>query len=438
MLKKLQNRFTLITMAVLCGVFALVLGSVMTVAINASQRQSDRTLEQLARNIISPDPPQIQVEPPEEAPAGAAEDQAAGEEPAPGADTADFSIAPGPFRGMELEEIATMLARSFSARVAPGYQIYDLQNNMEAAVSEEEAFALIRQAAESGKKTGEIENMKYLIENTDDGMVVVFMDRSMENHVISTFFSILLFVIGCALVGLYFIVRKLAGIAIRPVGEAFERQRRFISDASHELKTPIAIISSNADVLEADLPGNKWLNNIKDQSQRMDNLVRELLTLAKTDEMQDDITLAEFDLSAAVLGAVLPFESVAFEQGKEFYVDIQENLRYTGNEEGIRQVVSILADNAIKHAEANGVIKITLHEKNNKKRLEVYNTGMGISEGEQEKIFERFYRSDTSRSRHTGGYGLGLSIAQSTVQLHKGKISVDSEPGQWVRFTVLL
>lgn len=427
MLKKLQKRFTLITMAVLCGVFALVLGAVMTVNISSSQRQADRTLELLAREALGPDmPQQVQVVPEAGGPAIVAENQGG-------------AFITGPGFGAAFDEISIRLARSFSARVDDAGRVYDLQNNMDAAVSDEEAYGYIEQAVASGKQTGAISNMRYLVQDTaTGGSVVVFMDMTMENRILSTFFFVLLVIIVCALVGLYFIVRKLAGIAIRPVGEAMGRQRRFVSDASHELKTPISIISSNADVLEADIPDNKWLENIKDQSQRMDALVRELLALARTDEMQDDIIFSEFDLSAAVLGAVLPFESVAFEQEKRFTTEIQENLRYKGNEENIRRVVSILTDNAIKYSDANGEIKITLREKNGKKRMEVTNTGVGIGAEEREKVFERFYRSDASRSRHTGGYGLGLSIAQSIVQHHRGKISVDSVPGQWVRFTVVL
>ena len=167
-------------------------------------------------------------------------------------------------------------------------------------------------------------------------------------------------------------------------------------------------------------------------------LVHDLLDLTRTDENPDRSIFAVFDLSQAVLGTTLEFESRAFEEGRELQYDIQEGVFYRGNEGKIRQLTAILIDNAVKHSEDHGIIDIMLKKSGQKITLSVRNTGVGITEEEREKVFERFYRSDASRSRETGGYGLGLAIAKSITDLHKGKISIQGEEGKHITFSVQL
>ena len=170
----------------------------------------------------------------------------------------------------------------------------------------------------------------------------------------------------------------------------------------------------------------------------MSSLVYDLLDLAKMDETKEQLVFSEFDLSNVVLSKSLEFECTAFESGKTFEQNITENIRYKGNEDSIRHLVSILIDNAIKHSDENGIVRVALTKSGNKNIFQVYNTGNGIKNSEKDKIFNRFYRSDESRSKVTGGYGLGLSIAKSIVDAHKGTISVDGEENKWISFTVVL
>jgi len=225
---------------------------------------------------------------------------------------------------------------------------------------------------------------------------------------------------------------------IKPVKDTFEKQKQFISDASHELKTPISVISANADVLENEIGHNKWLSYIKSESTRMNKLVNHLLTLARLDDAKHTYHFTEFNLGKTVLNVALPFESTAFEANIDFSLSIDDRIQYNGQKEEIMQLTAILIDNAIKHTDAGGTVKVTLKQLSGKRFLEVYNPGQGIARKEKSKIFERFYRSDEARSRSLESYGLGLSIAKSIVRNHKGKIEVQSLEGEWAKFTVTL
>lgn len=224
----------------------------------------------------------------------------------------------------------------------------------------------------------------------------------------------------------------------KPVQLAFDRQKQFIADASHELKTPLTIITTNAEVLENTLPDNKWLNYILEQSSRMKLLINSLLDLARLDSGTEKNAFQSFDLSKAVRKTALSFESLAYEYEKKYSWNITDGLSLYGNEENIKQLVTILLDNAFKYSDAKGVITISLTRSAEKKQLLVHNTGNGIEMKDQKHIFERFYRIDSSRSRQSGGCGLGLSIAESIVKKHKGQISVKSDGKNYTDFCILL
>jgi signal transduction histidine kinase len=232
----------------------------------------------------------------------------------------------------------------------------------------------------------------------------------------------------------YFLSKK----SIQPVKVAFEKQKQFISDASHELKTPLTIISANADILADEVGKNKWLEYIKSQTDRMNVLVNELLNLTRLENNTANIVFCEFDLSKAIENTALPFECQAFDSKKTFDIDIQEGLSISGSEVHVKQMAAIFIDNALKYSNDGGTVRITLKSQGDKKILSVFNTGAGIKEGEENKIFERFYRSDDSRARTTGGYGLGLAIAKSIIDKHKFKLTIDNVPGESICFNVTM
>ena len=313
-----------------------------------------------------------------------------------------------------------------------------ITTNMSDTYSADDIYYIADILRQSGVNKGIYHSLMY--EVVDDGLytVVIVIDVSADLALMQSVFRISVITVICSLVFVFIFSYYLSKWAIQPVKTAFENQRRFISDASHELKTPLTVISANADVLESEIGENKWLENIKSQSEVMSSLVYDLLDLAKMDETKEQLIFSEFDLSNVVLSKSLEFECTAFESGKTFEQNITENIRYKGNEDSIRHLVSILIDNAIKHSDENGIVRVALTKAGNKNIFQVYNTGNGIKNSEKDKIFNRFYRSDESRSKVTGGYGLGLSIAKSIVDAHKGTISVDGEENKWISFTVVL
>ena len=228
---------------------------------------------------------------------------------------------------------------------------------------------------------------------------------------------------------------KLSAWAIMTIKKEFEKQKLFLSDAGHELKTPISVISANVDVLMTSLPENKWLQYIRSETERMADLVKKLLYLAKNDSMENKPSMDFFDLCAAVTEVTLPFESVVYEQGKTLEMDLPEQAFVYGDKSSIKQVAVIFLDNALKNSEKDGRIKVSISMQKSRMQLKVFNTGHGIKAGDLDKIFNRFYRSDTSRNRNTGGMGLGLAIAHSIAGIHHGRVYACSEYGKWAEFT---
>ncbi len=313
-----------------------------------------------------------------------------------------------------------------------------ITTNMSDTFTANEIYDLAQKINRTNEPKDIYNNLMYEI--TNDGLytVIVIVDVSADLSLMNNLIKISLTIAFCSLVFVYIFSYFLSRWAIQPIKKAFENQRRFISDASHELKTPLSVISANADVLENEIGVNKWLENIKTNTETMSALVFDLLDLAKMDETADEMIYSEFDLSNVVLSKTLEFECTAFESGKTFEQNIADGITYKGNEDAIKHLVSILVDNAIKHSNPNGIVRVALHTAGNKKIFQVYNTGNGIKNSEKDKIFNRFYRSDESRSKETGGYGLGLSIAKAIVDAHKGLITVDGEENKWVSFTVVL
>ncbi len=313
-----------------------------------------------------------------------------------------------------------------------------ITTNMNNRYTADEIYTIAKRLIESDIDKGFYMDMMYEVTRGDLNTVVTVIDLKNDMSLMNSLFRISDIIVISSLVFVFIFSYYLSRWAIKPVKESLEKQRRFISDASHELKTPLTVISANADVLEAEIGDNKWLSNIKSQSEVMSALVFDLLDLAKMDETSEEMIFNTFDLSSVVLSKTLEFECTAFECGKTFEQNITEGISYRGNEDSIKHLVTILIDNAIKHSDEKGIIRVTLTTSGNKKIFQVYNTGNGIKNSEKDKIFNRFYRSDESRSKETGGYGLGLSIAKSITEAHDGIITVDGEENKWISFTVVL
>lgn len=227
---------------------------------------------------------------------------------------------------------------------------------------------------------------------------------------------------------IFFVSHVITKWIIQPVKISFDKQKQFIADASHELKTPLSVIIASSDALQDDPLEKKWLNYIKNEANRMNGLIKDLLELAQSEnEIQKVFEVG--DLSKIVELSVLTFEGKTFEKDLQLEYDIEDHIKMNMNENSIKQLVEILLDNAIKHSKAQGKIQVFLKQKGYEIYLEVKNQGQSIPEGEEEKIFERFYRVDKSRSRADNRYGLGLAIAKNIAENHQGKISAKSNQG---------
>ncbi len=331
-----------------------------------------------------------------------------------------------------------------------------ITGNMYTKYTPDEMVELFRLINYEGKVEGRYGDFLYKVKDTGLTTAVCAVNIGSEISSLKSMIFILLFVIGVSMVFIAVVSLYFSKWAMRPLETAWTKQKQFISDASHELKTPLSVIISSAQMLKYDLePDNKWLANIENQSDLMNELIKDLLELAKLDETEDKLVMEDFDLSSLVENASLEFEATAFETHREYTQNIEPDIIYKGNESMIRHLVTILVDNALKHSEEGGRVSVSLEKirsitdsipnaekipgmRPGKIILQVFNTGGGIKKEDREKIFERFYRSDESRSRKTGGYGLGLSIAKTIVDAHNGEISADGETGEWVAFTVVL
>lgn len=283
-------------------------------------------------------------------------------------------------------------------------------------------------------------NLRYFCTETVFGLRIVLLDKGYEDDNLNQLFLSLLTIGIVAFAAFLIISIIVAGIAVKPVEKSMKQQKQLVADISHELKTPIAVISTNTDIILSHedskvIDESKWLGYIKDETGRMTDLLNMMLYLAKTDEENSKPDLVEIDLSNLAYEIALPFESVCFENQKEFLINIQSDVFINGEASLIKQLIAILLDNAVKYSNENGKIQLDLYSNGDKAVISVFNTGEPIPKESLPLIFDRFYRVDKARSREKGGSGLGLSIAKRIIENNEGTISVSSDIESGTVFT---
>lgn len=307
-----------------------------------------------------------------------------------------------------------------------------------AAVDEETAPKYTEAVMKSGKTTGFYDIYRYRAVETEDGTKYIFLDcrrelSNVKNNLI-TMTLVSLAGLGAVLV----LVVIFSRIVFRPVEESIRKQKRFITDASHELKTPLTIIDANTEVVEMESGESQWTKSTRKQIVRLSALVQQLVTLTRLDEDRGLEEKTEFDFSDTVEDVVQPYEAPAQVQGKNLQLTVKPGIIYRGNEKSIRQLLGILMDNAMKYSSENAEISVSLKKKGKKILLEIYNDAEDLPEGRLDILFERFYRLDSSRNSSTGGSGIGLSVAQAIVQAHKGKITAENKTGKGLDIQIIL
>lgn len=400
MIKKLRWKFVLVTTAFSMAILCVVFFSSFHTTKNAIEKESEETLSMIA------DMKQIQV-------AGL-----------PYFQSNDIRV---PFFLVDItrDGVIVSVRSNYFSTDAEDFEM-DTQwliNIVQDALNQEDSTGIMK-----------TDQLRFYRKVRLDGWRVVFMDMTMEHNVINNLLQNMLFLILGSFLGIFVLSLGLAYWITKPVERAWNQQRQFVADASHELKTPLTVILSNTDMLlshEIQSDGNtqKRLENIQAESLRMKGLVEDMLYLARSDAEKKPKQLERVSISDAVMDSVLLFEALAFEKQKELDYKIEENIFVMGSMNMLKQLVEILLDNAMKYSNQGGKIRIEL-EKNTARsvRLMVSNSGDTMTEEQCRRIFERFYRTDPARE-HNGGYGLGLSIAASLVKELEGKIWAESKNG---------
>lgn len=325
--------------------------------------------------------------------------------------------------------------RFFSVWLDTRQQITNINMDSIATITEQDVEGYTEKALKEGGERGWISDYRYKVVDTENGTTIVFVNgviyQNMANRLLLTALFVLL---GSAalIVILTIVVSKWA---VRPVAESYEKQRQFITDANHELKTPLTLILSNLDIIENELGKNEWLDDIRSEGERMRLLINQLVTLSRMDESTDPIVRADFNLSNAIADTVSEFQNLVEERHYIFTDSISPSIHYHGDEFLIRRLTAILLDNAIKYCDLDGCIQLSLTCRRFP-ILTVENTYKDVDKLELNRLFDRFYRADKART-FSGSFGIGLSIAQSIVRSHKGNISAYKK-GNLIGFRVEL
>lgn len=301
-------------------------------------------------------------------------------------------------------------------------EVISIDNDTHMGITDEELIQLSQQLMKQNKSKGVYDSWVYHLEHYNGETLVVLMDNMLLNGNISTLLRYTILFGSIAILLLFLVSFYLAHRIVQPLEESYQRQKQFISDAGHELKTPIAVVSTNLELLEREFGQSKWLDHVKYETGRMADLVRQLLELARTENTKPQMTRLNF--SRIVTGEALPFECIAFEKDRCLRTEIQDEIYVLGNAEQLGNLVSILLDNALDYAPKHSAVTVLVKAEHGRALLSVSNEGPAIPEERKKYLFDRFYRADSSRGGEVPHYGLGLAIAKAIVTDHRGKIDV--------------
>ena len=342
-----------------------------------------------------------------------------------------------PFEGRPDMETNYMM-RFFIVRVEDSGDATYISTDFVASVDEESAIDYASKALCKKADQGYIGNYRYAKIDNGDETMLIFLNASRELQFARTLGNLTFVISMASLVLVFILVVIFSKKAIRPIENNIKQQKQFITDASHELKTPLTSISTSLDVITAEHGEDEWTDNIRKQTSRMTKLVGELVTLSRLDEVQPLPKKEHFSLSNAAWETVDIYQSQAKGRGKKMTVDIGENIDIYGDKSAIQQMLSVLLDNAVRYSNDEGEIRFSVYSKKNKARIEVYNTCDYDTPPDVSRLFDRFYRPDGSRNSETGGTGVGLAIAQAVTESHGGTIKAICPDGKSMTIKVTI
>lgn len=415
MFKRSRKKIILAIMGALVLLFAVTLSVIMLASYREIRRENMDMLKRHVELYYLPDEAGAPADPPPEVPTNGFDGH-----------------VPEPREKPPLDQKPDyQLSTFYSVAFGDNDAVIAVDNGEKGVYSEEELTGIAREILAGNSTSGRSGTLTYIVEHRPDYTLVAFMDNTVSEGSLSTLLRNVIIVGGTAILLMFFISLYLSRSIIRPLEENDRKQKQFVSDASHELKTPVAVISTNAELLSREIGENEWLSNIRYENERMGGLVTQLLDLSRAENAE--APMEQVDFSRVVTGETLALETLAFDCGRVFRTDIEEGIVLAGNRTQLTQLVSILLDNAIRHATGNE-IGISLKRQGHHAVLGVVNDGNEIPQDRQEHLFDRFYRVDEARNSEERHYGLGLSIAKAVTEKHGGSIGVSCQDGK-VRFT---
>lgn len=333
---------------------------------------------------------------------------------------------------------ADFTTRFFIVHCSSEGRIKDIFHEHISSVDRDAIRQEVEKILNSNRERGYWDDYRYMVKQEKNGFTIVFLDVYRERRFIRSLFWISIMTVLLSLGVVFALTVFFSGRAIRPYLRNIERQKRFITDAGHELKTPLTSISTSADILAMEMEGDEWVENIKKQTARMTRLVSDLVALSRLDEEMPFPEKAEFSISDAAWETAEAFAALAGAKGKRFTPCIEENLIFTGDCTAVQRLLSILLDNAVRYSPEGGEIRLEVFRRHNRIHLEVSNP-CGVRDiPDLDRLFDRFYRPDESRCSDAGGTGIGLSMARAIAEAHGGKITAKSSDEKTIVFKAIL
>lgn len=399
MIRTLRRRFLLIALASLTGTLA-VLCLVINLGYHAiTTRRADQVLQMLHQN--------------------------AGQFPEP-----ETQADPGAFPGFQVTLETPFETRYVVVRLTGQREVAEVDMEHIAALDREKVIQQVEQILDGGKNSGYSGYYRYQVfEDGEEGQTIVVLDCFLQLQAANNVLRLTLLASLACIAIVFLLLVFLSRRVVRPFAENLEKQRRFVTDASHELKTPLAIISANTGLLEASLGENRWLASTQVQVSRLDRLIGHLVELARTEETLTEEEIQPVDLSGVVAGQIEDYRLLAQTSGKELESDVAPGVTVRGAADNLKRLCTLLLDNAVKYCDSGGTIRLTLAQRGRWAVLSISNPCAGLDPAQLPRLFDRFYRADASRSRDTGGYGIGLSTARAIVGRHRGRLTAKSEDG---------